>query len=221
MSNLVLVTLVLAGRMSGKTAVLNGYQFDDGELTLEGGREQVENIARYMQRCYQAFPKGSPEIAELNKACAAVDAAKAKEAGDGERDPDANAGSGNSEQVPGSLQQDGGGAPEETANDGGATGDPEAGTEGSVAGGDGHQDPRLPDTEEGPEHRRTREAVAALSADNEDHWTPDGDPAISAVEELMGEGGVTRDSINEVALGYTREHAKLEPGAPLEEAAEE
>ena len=76
-----------------------------------------------------------------------------------------------------------------------------------MAGGNGHQDPRLPDSDDQPENRRTREAVAALDSDDDDHWTPEGDPAISAVEELMGEGGVTRDSINAVALGYTREHA--------------
>lgn len=226
MSNIVRTTLVLCGRYSKATVLLNGYQFDDGELTLQGGREQIEALIKFFES-YQAFPNGDPRIAQINKLCADMDAEAAKQhaadddavtvvnvanaaegANDGERDPEQTGGSGDSESVSGDLQSDGEGtsSEDEPPEGTGDAGD-EAGTEGSVAGGNGHQDPRLPDSDDQPENRRTREAVAALDAEDDDHWTPEGDPAISAVEELMGEGGVTRDSINAVALGYTRDHA--------------
>lgn len=227
MSGIVRVTLVLAGALRGHTGVLNGYRFDDGTLTIEGAEDQVASIATYFERSYQAFPEGDPRIEAINEACAEADREAAKEAaadeaalksqqegaGDGQREPSATPESGDSNPVHGDARPDGDQTPAETADAGTGAAPDATGAEGSVAGGDGYTDPRIPDPESEQESGRTRHAVASLDPEIDDHWTPDGFPAISAVESLTGEGGVTRDAIDAVAMGYTREHARK----PVEE----
>lgn len=220
MSDIVKVTLCLGGRLAGKNAKLNGYFFEKGRLTIEGGRDQVESLSKYFERSYQAYPEGHPRLAELAEACAAADkvAAAEREVPSGEPDLQESAEPGQAATpAAGEVQPDGGGTPEVPGDDGaGATGDP-GGSESDVPDGDGHTDPRLPVEEEEPEHARHRGAVAALNPEDDTHWTEDGLPAIEAVAELLGDGSATRETIEGVAAGFTREHALV----PVEEDAEQ
>ena len=52
------------------------------------------------------------------------------------------------------------------------------------------------------------EAVRALDPANDDHWTKSGQPAMKAVEALVGSDSVTRDEVEAVAPGFDREAAK-------------
>lgn len=50
-------------------------------------------------------------------------------------------------------------------------------------------------------------AIKALDHDNDDLWTAGGLPMLSAVEEAYGSAGLTREDIEAVAPGWTREKA--------------
>lgn len=49
------------------------------------------------------------------------------------------------------------------------------------------------------------DALGKLDVNNDNHWTSDGLPKLEALKFAVG-GNVTRDQVNEVAPGYTREH---------------
>lgn len=49
------------------------------------------------------------------------------------------------------------------------------------------------------------EALGKLDVNNDNHWTNDGLPKLEALKFSVG-SNVTRDQVNEVAPGYTREH---------------
>lgn len=65
------------------------------------------------------------------------------------------------------------------------------------------------------------EAVLALDASNDEHWTADGMPRLDAVENLLG-GNVTRKSVTNAAPDFTRTAAvarvvaEQSPGEPDE-----
>lgn len=48
------------------------------------------------------------------------------------------------------------------------------------------------------------EAISALDADNDEHWTANGLPRIDALKEMTGEDDITRMMIDELAPDYTR-----------------
>ena len=55
-------TLILAGHFADQTIKLGRHQFVDGRLNLDGPKADVDGITRYLNRCYQAWPEGSPEL---------------------------------------------------------------------------------------------------------------------------------------------------------------
>lgn len=82
------------------------------------------------------------------------------------------------------------GSTETATNDGaGATGD-KAGSTGILSEGDGHEHSGL--------HQKVKHALTQLDHLNDEHWNKSGEPSVSAVEAVVGEGGVTRAIINEV-----------------------
>jgi hypothetical protein len=48
------------------------------------------------------------------------------------------------------------------------------------------------------------QALQQLSQDNDNHWTADGLPRIETLKFLTGDSTITRESINEIAPGFTR-----------------
>lgn len=57
----------------------------------------------------------------------------------------------------------------------------------------------------------TTEAILSglgrLDPANDEHWTKDGLPAVKALEQIVGEPGLTRAAIDEAAPGFTRDVA--------------
>ena len=51
---------------------------------------------------------------------------------------------------------------------------------------------------------RIRGALEKLDPDNDDHWTKAGDPAMDAVEEILGDKSITRDDVKAADPGFNR-----------------
>ncbi len=178
MNNPATMTLVLTGGRAGQTCVLNHRQFVNGEHVMYGDLASLAGAIKYMGRVYQAFPKGSAELAQH------------QEPKHGKAGPDTRARRRQAESVPSDVLQDG--APEEAPAVGhGATaaGDPAAEHNPQ---GNGRQDARL------------REAVMSLDPKNDDHWTSSGTPRMDAVEVAYGSADVTRKDVDRVLPGFAR-----------------
>ena len=178
---------ILAGALAGKTVTLGNlpYRFKEGELLLSGPAQDVALHAKFLERNWQAYPEGHEKL---------------KEAQDGERDIHSAEKQNAEPAVQGDVQPNGAGtdAGEQTDEGAGAT-EGQAGETGSVAEGDGHA-PEL--------NEKLQRAVLALDPKNDDHWTKDGQPAMSAVEKLYGSSDITRAQVKAAAPDFDREAAK-------------
>ena len=56
------------------------------------------------------------------------------------------------------------------------------------------------------------EALALLEVDNDEHWTGDGMPRVSMIEEISGLKGLKRGDITGAAPNFTRENVHVQPG---------
>ncbi len=170
-------TLVLPpGPFENQNVVLAGYRFVEGRCTVEGSEEELENLSKYMSRCWGVTHGGSA-VSE-------------------------STGSGSTDAIPGGVRPDG--AESSSASDDkqpGAAG-AAGGSEGSVPVGHGHKDAGVPEESKTLESR-IRAAVDQLDPSRGDHWTNNGLPAVAAVETLVGEK-VTREAINAAAPGILR-----------------
>jgi hypothetical protein len=178
MSDQMSVTLVLTGGRAGATCVLGKYQFVNGECPVHGQANAVGSMLRYMGRIYQAFPKGSEELARAQK-----------EFADGQADADKSSGGGTAEPVSGNLQPDG--SANEAATD--SVGDDGSGNASSEHVPEGH----------GLQHSRINEALTLLDHSDDEHWTQGGKPAVHVVSEIMNEN-VSRADINAAAPDFKR-----------------
>jgi len=187
--------LSLAGDLDGQTVTLKAggtdYEFKDGSIELEGPDKDVENLSKYLLRCWQAYPDPSRE---LDNARAAL-----KEANDAaEADTDEpKAGDGD----PGGAENDAGGAgeptPEPTDPDEGVSdAEPELGT--AEPGRPGEGDGQSP----------IAKALSQLDPEDDEAWTADGKPKMSAIEAAMGRSDVTRSQVDAAAPGFDREAAR-------------
>lgn len=196
------VKLVLVGPRSGKSVVLNAYEFVNGVCVLQGDPAAVAGAVHYLSRCYNAHPEGSQEHQK-----ALVDWEKAQqEASGGQRNPQSSADSDASAEVRGSGQPDGGGAPPEGADEQPNDADPEAGAAGGVPGGNGHPDARVPPEVPDEFSARVKEAVGRLDHTNDEHWTDEGLPRVSAVSEILGEN-VSRQQLGVVCPDLVRKES--------------
>lgn len=176
-------TVHLTGPYEGKTIVLNHRQFVEGKFRIVAPKQEVENLARYMAACYQART----------------------EVDDGQRRVPQDAQPGAAAGVQPPVRSDGAEPPAVRdvhvgADDGG--GDTAAA---DVPGGDG-----LPGAGglEDPQLKRIRDIVFSLDPEDDTHWTGGGLPAVTAVEEKLGSGGVTRELIARAAPGANRKAPK-------------
>jgi hypothetical protein len=170
------------GAFKGQTVNLRGYKFVNGELPLVGTLVQNEGLIRYMEICYQAELVATPQ-----------------EIDDGERDLQTQAQPGRPEALRSDIRPDGNQPSEKTADVRGGHAPAEAGTTGSVADGDGHEDTGL--------HSQIRKALTSLDQSNDAHWTRDGKPSCDAVASLMNSGNVTRAQIEAASPGFRRKTA--------------
>lgn len=186
--------LTLVGANEGKTIVFKAgtkeYEFTDGSMEVTGPSGDVDNLSKYLRRCYQAFPDPSHELD-------AARAALKEEADAGEAD---TAEPGPGDEHPGGADDDEGGAGAEPtqlpdADNGGGAAEPEAGEAGA---GDANGDGQSPIVS----------ALKRLDPADDEHWTADGKPKMSALEALMGRADITRAQVDAAAPGFNREAAR-------------
>lgn len=177
---------ILTGALAGKTATLGNlpYRFKEGELLLSGPAQDVALHAKFLERNWQAYPEGHEKL---------------KEARDGERDIHPTEKQNKEPPLQGDVKPDGSGAQSgEHPDEGAGTTEGPTGETSGVAQGDGHA-PEL--------NEKLQRAVLALDPKNDDHWTKDGQPAMSAVEKLYGASDVTRAQVKAAAPDFDRDAA--------------
>lgn len=198
MSTIIQTTFVLTGALAGRTIRLGSqpYAFEKGRLTITAPAEEVALHARFLERNWQAYPEGHPAL---------------KEVPDGQRDLQEGSQPDGQQPVHGDVQPVGGGAEAgDAAPVSGGGVEAEAGQAGSVPGGDG-QPAVLTDPAKEPTvelNVKLQKAVMSLDPADDNHWTKDGKPAMTAVEKLYGSAAITRADVEAVAPGWTREKAK-------------
>lgn len=195
MSAFITTIFVLKGFYAGKTINLGGYQFTDGELELTASPEDTGLVARALERNWQAYPKGHPELDQ--------------EQDNGQRDlsqgsPSAH---GNAD-VSGAVQSAGEGtaAGDADASQGTGNGEAASGQAAELANGDGQQ-ASVTDANKDPiaeVNAKLLKAVHELDPKDDKHWTGAGLPAMTAVEAFYGSADITRADVEAAAPGYTR-----------------
>lgn len=203
MSSIVTVLFILIGHYAGKTVRLGKWLFEDGKLQITGPAEEVALVARSLERNWQAYPEGHP----------ALEALKQKEEDNGERDISSErTGSDGGSEVSGAVQPEGAGTATGVENpEGAGHAESVAGTSEELAQRDGqsesvNQEPPKDENRE-PEadlNVKLRDAVFKLDPNDDDHWTRDGKPAMTAVERFYGSSDVTRVDVDAVTPGYNR-----------------
>jgi len=193
----------LFGANKGKTMNIGTHEFFSGRCLVQTSAESMGHIANYL-KSYSAFPKGSPEYDEAIK----------KEEENGIRsEVDKSDGQGTPEEVPSTDESSGEGASTEEADDSPSDADTPQGEEGVRTEGDGHEDSGIPNQPVQPDTGlldvELKRAVMALDPDNNAHWTADGLPHLTIIEEAYGSTGITRQDVEIAAPGWNREKAKL------------
>lgn len=59
-----IVQMTLTGAYEGQTKTLNGLEYVDGIAMFEGSEEEVANLTKYHQRCYQVKAEINPGLDE-------------------------------------------------------------------------------------------------------------------------------------------------------------
>lgn len=187
--------LTLVGAYRGQTINLKVgdkvYEFQDGSMEVMGPSGDVDNLAKYLQRCYQAFPDPSKELD------AAVEAIHG---GGDAAETDTNE-TGPGDEYPGGADDAAGGAGEQTPEPGEAT------------EGAGHAEPKPGTAEPGRSDQGHGQspiaaALSKLDPSDDEHWTADGKPKMLALEAFFGRSDITRAQVEQAAPGYTRETAR-------------
>jgi hypothetical protein len=219
------VDLVLTGVRAGQTVVLNNHSFVRGRATIVVEPQAVDALLTYMARANQAYLAGSEDLENAQERDRALRAAvtKAKESngvlGDIQAAPASPDGA--SAPVQGDRDHGAGQVPDPRALHGGVDAPSEAGREGLVSGGRGHEDTglghgvvagqnvkpvALTDNELLLAH--VKQALVQLDPKTDDHWTPEGFPAVAAIAEALHDQSVTREVVEMAAPGYNRRKAE-------------
>lgn len=186
--------LVLTGHYAGKSVVLNGYEFKNGEMELPGDVAKMAGLVSYFAS-YNAFLSGSAELAAAqkrdreNKNGRSADLEGRKEGS-----------SGVSTDEPGPEKEPGG-----SGHD-----DPSASGSGSVSEGNGVQagrDGGSKETVSNPRTLKIIDALNALDAGVEEHWTPAGQPKVQVIAEATSLPDLTRKEIDAALPGFNRKKA--------------
>lgn len=197
------IKMVLTGAYAGRTCILGGREFRNGVTVLRGDALNLSHAVRYLGRSYQAFPEGSDELKqaqERDRASGSTD--NLQEA----------AGDSSAEEAQRVAESSGEQAPEagEAAN--GEAGDhpetPDSESAGDVSEGSGQPD--AGDDSESSELDPTDpmvKAVLSLDPANDEHWTGQGKPAMSAVEKAFGSADITRADVDKAMPDWDRAKA--------------
>lgn len=173
-------TLILEGHFAGKTVVLAGYKFTDGEIVIQGPEKDVVGISTYLERSYQAKWKEDPDGQHNLHA-----------------DPEQDA----EHPVSGEVQPDGGRSDTEDAAHSGGDGNPEGGGTERDSEGDGHGHSGV----DNGVNEKLALVVKSLDPDNNSHWTQSGIPMLAVVAKAYGDESVTRKEVEVAVPGFNRE----------------
>jgi len=185
--------LVLTGARTGKTCVLNKYQFVNGITYVEGPDKDVDGISKYFAVAYKAFPEGSAELAYMQRVD--HDNSKLQEVLHGISHAAPDSQPGRSGEVSSNIQPGRVGLAQKGPNAGAGAATPPPGSTGSVPGGPGHADAGLDEL---------KRAVVQLNPSNDEHWTSEGKPAIAALAQICRRANITRAEVEAAAPGVTR-----------------
>lgn len=188
MSTHVSVKFYLTGPLKGKTIKLGSlpYPFTNGEMELRGSPGDIALHAQFLERNWEVYPEGHDKL---------------KEAAHGKRNLPADSKQDPQPPVSSGVSPDGEGASdsESGADEGAGSAEAEAGETGGVADGDGQPEEL---------NQKLQRAIFSLDPELDDHWTKDGQPAMSAVEKLYGSSAITRADVRAAAPEFSREKAR-------------
>lgn len=198
MSTPIETTFVLTGAMAGRTITLGTrafpYSFTHGKLHMTGPAEEVALHARFLERNWQAYPEGHPNLKRVKN---------------GQRNVSSKTVKNQQPVVSGDIQPNGKGIEaRESEINGSGSGEDSTGESRSVPAGNG-QSAELSEAEtvKIEVNQKLLKAVQGLDAGEDANWTRDGRPAMAAVERAYGASDVTRADIEAVSPGYTRDQA--------------
>jgi hypothetical protein len=199
--------MVACGSNTGKTVVIQGKQFVNGEYAIQAATQQdTDYQVRFVNRTCNAYLRGSPELAE----------AQARDESRGiQHNASTTSAHGNTESVQGGVGESAGKVSASSAAFG--TGfEPLVASDGSagmVPGGDGHADSGLRPGQVGA----IRTALFSLDPLNDQQWTDAGLPAIEAMVTVMNDQSINRGMIEAVEPGFDRDKALERAAARNEE----
>ena len=198
--------LHLHGAYAGKTIKLGNFEFVDGVIELSGNREEVEKVAKFLGRNWQAFPLEDENHGEHN-----VHGEIWGEARDNEASSD--------------VQSEGQESFTPSTQDNEPIDEAKTRTEIFLSHRDGQEDAGVPDEqvfEEQSEDANTevqsgseavneklKKVIESLDPSVDEHWTKAGLPSISAVCEAYESNAISRADIEDTAPGFNREMASL------------
>lgn len=186
------ITLELKGHYEGQTTILGGIQFTDGKVTLAGPEPEIDSLARYLFRCYQAVPEGTHwPMGETTDGTSEIYQE--------ERDRQAD-------DFSGKIQQAGAKFVETTSDDGEGSNTTKDNISRDNTDGGGQPNSRNDKPKEGLNNtshlavnpEKLLKAMESLDHNNPSQWTLDGLPRIDAVEKAYGASGITRADLKAV-----------------------
>lgn len=198
------VEFVLTGGRTGETVLLGKHSFINGRAKILVSPENFGAVLTVMARSHQAFPAGSEELAIAQ-----------------ERD---RANGILSDIPPNPASSDGAPAPVQGSgdNDAGSLSDPrtlqrsvdasdQAGSEGMVSRGSGHENAGLGERVE-PEQNRESDAlivqatvaISKLDPTIDEQWTEGGLPSVEYLAEATKNPAMSRELIEHCAPGFNR-----------------
>lgn len=201
-TRMIRLELYLNGHYAGKTVNLGGTQFTNGKVVLYGASQEVESLANYLGKCWQAWPKGktlNPETGEIIYGSSTVQEERLSDLGPEIREKERQA-----KEVP--------------TDDGAGTDGPNLDERGDNTSRLGHEDPRLSSPADRFDDTSTAKidpekllkAMQMLDPGVKAHWRADGQPRIDAVAALYGSEGITRKDLQAVWPELTKDVKKDE-----------
>ena len=195
------IKMILVGAYAGKTKVLKGLPFVNGEYTLVGSEKEVSGLVNYLGKCYQAYPENSRELAAAQAHCAA---AEVKDDGECEVSEDPGDQPADDNLPDDGVRQAGVGPETISSDDGSGSASDAAGPAVPVSDGDGCPDAGIPVAPGSGSPERIRAALEQLDAANDDHWRSDGQPLMEAVQAFYGSADISRAAIVAIYPNFSR-----------------
>lgn len=204
------VELVLVGTHAGKTITVHGRRYVQGVFRADVRADQVEHLIRAGARLDGSFPRGSREQA------VAEDRINGR--AHPEKDTDAEVRGVHDVLSPLHVRP-GDPAAEAEGLHGRGDGDAPGGAVRVRADRDRYQDTRIHGQAEGrldegdapersgPVNLKLAAAIRVLDPENDEFWTVEGLPKLSAIEEAYGCAGLTREDVDAAVPEWDRDAA--------------